>query len=137
MEAAGIQQTSHKIRIWFIHWSTDWPAWKGLWTSKTFWLHCVSLRQPYAAIHTKPFLGSYVLVTRSPWLHIYIYIYIYIHIQGDSLARGPKLLSIKNYVNQLMDDELTTGYYQQDGATCHTLKASMREIESFFKTELT
>ena len=57
-------------------------------------------------------------------------------IQGDSLARGPKLLSIKNYVNQLTDDELTTGYYQQDGATCHTSNACMREIESFFKTEL-
>ena len=53
-------------------------------------------------------------------------------IQGDSLARGPKLLSIKNYVYQLTDDELTTGYYQQDGATCHTSNASMREIESFF-----
>ena len=31
-----------------------------------------------------------------------------------------------------MDDELTTGYYQQDGATWHTSNASMREIESFF-----
>ena len=52
--------------------------------------------------------------------------------QVDSLARGPKLLSIKNYVNQLTDDELTTGYYQQDGATCHTSNASMREIQSVF-----
>ena len=52
--------------------------------------------------------------------------------QGDSLARGPKLLSIKNYVNQLTDDELTTGCYQQDGATCHISNASMRQIESFF-----
>ena len=41
-------------------------------------------------------------------------------------------MSIKNYVNQLTDDELTTGYYQQDGATCHTSNASMREIGSFF-----
>ena len=58
-------------------------------------------------------------------------------IQGDSFARGPKLLSIRNYVNQLTDDELTTGYYQQDGATCHASNATMREIESsFFKTEL-
>jgi hypothetical protein len=57
-------------------------------------------------------------------------------IQGDSLARGPKLLSIKNYVNQLTDDKVTTGYYQQDGATCHTSNASTRELESFFKTEL-
>ena len=58
------------------------------------------------------------------------------NIQGDSLARGPKLLSIKSYVNQLTDDELTTGYYQQDGATYHTSNASMRETGSFFKTEL-
>ena len=57
-------------------------------------------------------------------------------IKGDSLARGPKLVSIKNYVNQLTDDDRTTGYFQQDGATCHTSNASMREIESFFKTEL-
>ena len=56
-------------------------------------------------------------------------------IPGDSFSRGPKLLSIKNYVmfvNQLTDDELTTGYYQQDGATCHTANASMRDIECFF-----
>ena len=58
------------------------------------------------------------------------------NIQGDSLARGPKLLSIKNYVNQLMDDELTTGYCQQDGATCHTSNVSMREIESFFQDRI-
>ena len=46
-------------------------------------------------------------------------------------------MSIKHYVNQLTDDELTTGYYQRDGATCHTSNASMREIERFFfKTEL-
>jgi len=61
-------------------------------------------------------------------------------VQGDSRARGPKLLSIKNYVmfvNQLTDDKLTTGYYQQEGATCHTSNASMRGFESFFlKTEL-
>ena len=53
--------------------------------------------------------------------------------QSDSLARGPKLLSIKNYVHQLTDDELTTGYYQKDGTTYHTSNASMREIESFFQ----
>ena len=58
------------------------------------------------------------------------------HIQVDSLARGPKLLSIKNYVNQLTGDELTTGYYQQDGVTYHTSNASMREIESFFQDRI-
>jgi hypothetical protein len=40
------------------------------------------------------------------------------------------------FVNQLTDDELTSGYYQQDGATCHTSNASMREIESFLNREL-
>jgi hypothetical protein len=43
---------------------------------------------------------------------------------------------VNEFVNQLTDDELTTGYYQKDGATCHTSNASMREIESFLKTEL-
>ena len=36
------------------------------------------------------------------------------------------------FVNQLTDDELTTGYYQQDSATCHTSNVSMLEIESIF-----
>jgi hypothetical protein len=35
------------------------------------------------------------------------------------------------FVSQLTDDELTTGYYQQNGATCHTSNANMREIERF------
>ena len=62
-------------------------------------------------------------------------LYDYI-VQGDFLARGRKLLSTKNYVNQLTDDELTTGYYQQNGAICHTSNASMREIESFFQDSI-
>ena len=42
-------------------------------------------------------------------------------------------LEIMNeFVNQLTDDELTGGYYQQDGATCNTSNASMRVIQSFF-----
>ena len=36
------------------------------------------------------------------------------------------------FVNQLDDDELRNGYFQQDGATCHTSNESMSEIESFF-----
>jgi len=62
-----------------------------------------------------------------------------IKIQGETFARGPKLVYLQifnEFVNQLTSDELTTGYYQQDGATCHTSNASMREIESFLKTEL-
>ena len=59
----------------------------------------------------------------------FVYSGIWNNIQGDSLAGGPRLFSIKKCVNQLKDDELTTGYYQQDGATCHTSNASMREIE--------
>ena len=36
------------------------------------------------------------------------------------------------FVKQLTDDDLTTGYYQQDGETRHTSNASMWEIERFF-----
>ena len=35
-------------------------------------------------------------------------------------------------VDQLDDDELRNGYFQQDGTTCHTSNESMTEIESFF-----
>ena len=40
------------------------------------------------------------------------------------------------FVSQLKEDELTTGYYQQDGATCHTSNGSMREIENYLKKSL-
>ena len=36
------------------------------------------------------------------------------------------------FVDQLDDDELRNGYFQQDGATCHTSNESMTEIESIF-----
>jgi len=36
------------------------------------------------------------------------------------------------FVDQLDDDELRNGYFQQDGATRHTSNESMTEIESFF-----
>jgi len=38
----------------------------------------------------------------------------------------------KEFVDQLDYDELRSGYFQQDGATCHTSNESMTEIESFF-----
>ena len=44
-------------------------------------------------------------------------------------ARYPKIF--KEFVYQLDDDELRNGYFQQDGATCHTSNESMTEIESF------
>jgi hypothetical protein len=69
--------------------------------------------------------------TYSIWLRLYQDGII----QGDSLARDPAEVYLKifnEFVNQLTDDELTTGYHQQDGATYHRSNASMREIESFF-----
>ena len=36
------------------------------------------------------------------------------------------------FVDQLDDDELRNGYFQHDGATCHTSIESMTEIENFF-----
>ena len=41
-----------------------------------------------------------------------------------------------DFVNQLTDDELSHGYFQEDSAKCHTSRASMREIESFFKDRI-
>jgi hypothetical protein len=38
----------------------------------------------------------------------------------------------REFVNQLDDQELTLGYYQQDGATSHTSGVSIVEVESFF-----
>jgi hypothetical protein len=38
----------------------------------------------------------------------------------------------REFVNQLDDQELKLGYYQQDGATSHTSGVSMAEVESFF-----
>jgi len=38
----------------------------------------------------------------------------------------------KTFVNQLDDEELSIGYFQQDGATSHTSHANMAEIQSFF-----
>jgi len=36
------------------------------------------------------------------------------------------------FVKQLDNEELSIGYFQQDGATSHTSHASMAEIQSFF-----
>ena len=36
------------------------------------------------------------------------------------------------FVNQLDDEELSTGYFQQDEATSHTSQACMAEIQYFF-----
>jgi len=37
-----------------------------------------------------------------------------------------------SFVNQLDDEELSIGYFQQDGETSHTSHASMAEIQCFF-----
>jgi len=39
-----------------------------------------------------------------------------------------------NFVNQMDDEELSIGYFQQDGATSHTSQAIMAEIQSFAAT---
>jgi len=38
------------------------------------------------------------------------------------------------FVNQLDNEELSIGYFQQDGATSHTSQASMAEIQPFSVT---
>ena len=37
-----------------------------------------------------------------------------------------------SFVNQMDDEELSVGYFQQDGATSHTSHVSMAEIQSSF-----
>jgi len=49
------------------------------------------------------------------------------------LTRLSTYMEIFNtFVNQLDVDELSIGYFQQDGATSYTSHASMAEIQSFF-----
>ena len=49
------------------------------------------------------------------------------------LTRLSAYMEIFNtFVNQLDNEELSIGYFQQDGATSHTSHANMTEIHSFF-----
>jgi len=41
------------------------------------------------------------------------------------------------FVNQVDDEELSIGYFQQDVVTSHTSHASMAEIQSFFSDRVT
>jgi hypothetical protein len=50
---------------------------------------------------------------------------------GASCACNTQVYVILNtFVNQLNDEELQRGFFQQDGATCHTSNDSITEIES-------
>ena len=53
----------------------------------------------------------------------------------ETLNTAYYLEIFNEFVDQLDDDELRNGYFQQDGATCHTSNESMTEIESFFDFE--
>jgi len=51
----------------------------------------------------------------------------------DATIKTAAYMEIFNtFVNQLDDEELSVGYFQQDGATSHTSHARMAEIQSFF-----
>jgi len=45
--------------------------------------------------------------------------------------------TFNTFVNQLDDEELSIGYFQQDGATSHTSHASMAKIQSFSGDHIT
>ena len=55
------------------------------------------------------------------------------HIFFDATITSGAYMEIFNtIVNQLDDEKLSIGYFQQDGATSHTSNASMSEIQSSF-----
>jgi len=53
----------------------------------------------------------------------------------ENLNTARYLEICNEFVDQL-DDELRNGYFQQDGATCHTSNDSVTEIESFFDDQI-
>ena len=50
----------------------------------------------------------------------------------ETLNTARYLKIFNEFSDQLDDDELRNGYFQQDGATCPNSNESMTEIESFF-----
>ncbi|KAJ4441785.1 hypothetical protein ANN_11643 [Periplaneta americana] len=50
----------------------------------------------------------------------------------DTVNTAEYRLIFMEFVEQLYDVELSQGYFQQDGATCHTSNESMELIASFF-----
>jgi len=67
--------------------------------------------------------------TDEPWFHLSGYV------NSQNMRTGSRKPSHCAW-RDLTDDELTTGYYQQDGATCHTSNPSVQGTESFLKKEL-
>jgi len=56
----------------------------------------------------------------------------------DAINTTAAYMEIFNtFVNQLDDEKLSIGYFQQDAATSHTSHASMAEIKSFFCDRVT
>jgi len=51
---------------------------------------------------------------------------------ATTITTAPCTDIFSTFVNQLDDEELSTGYFQQDGATSHTSHVSMAQIQSFF-----
>jgi len=51
---------------------------------------------------------------------------------GATIRAAAYMDIFNTFVNQLVDEELSIGYFQQEGATSHTSHASTAEIQSFF-----
>ena len=49
-----------------------------------------------------------------------------------TITRAAYMEIFNTFVNQLDNEELSVGYFQQDGATSHAPDTSMAEIQSFF-----
>ncbi|KAJ4443577.1 hypothetical protein ANN_05251 [Periplaneta americana] len=86
-------------------------------------LEC-DLKRSCQRLHTR---GSPFRSSSPAYLHI-VYTGFKLLCKGDVEYR----LIFMEFVEQLDDVELSQGYFQQDGATCHTSNESMELIASFF-----
>jgi hypothetical protein len=77
----------------------------------------------FAALYHPDVIGTKTGV----WRHVPHSRVIVFH---ETLYTACYLKIFNEFVDQLDDDELQNGYFQQAGATCHTSNESMIEIES-------
>jgi hypothetical protein len=70
-------------------------------------------------------VGVWIAVSRRNLLVLYFSIKLL-------MLRDTGELILNEFINQLDDEELQYGYFQQDGATPHTTRANLQYLSDFF-----